>query len=149
MTIESDSARGYDRNVGQARRRPASETSRLGDGARILLALVRIVNGSLGLLAPPIPSRPLAADPDARAPAYYPFRLFGVRTILTGAELLSRDPEVRERAVRFALPIHATDTASAALGGLLGEMPPRTAWKLVALSGTNTVLALLARRTLP
>ncbi len=148
MTIESDSVPQYDRYVGQDRRRPTSEVSRLGNGARILLALIRIVNGSLGLLAPPIPSRPLAEDPDDRVPAYYPFRLFGVRTILIGAELLSKHPEVRERAVRVALPIHATDTASAALGGLLGELPPRTAWKLVALSGSNTVLALLARRTL-
>ena len=120
----------------------------MGNGARVLLALIRIVNGALGLLAPAVPSRQLAEDPEARPPAYYPFRLFGMRTILIGAELLSRDPDVRDRAVRIALPIHATDTASAALGGLLGEVPARNAWRLVALSGTNTVLAALARRTL-
>lgn len=72
----------------------------------------------------------------------------GIRTAIIGAELLSRDPELREKAVRIALPIHATDTVSAALGGLLGEVPKRTSISLTLLSGTNTVLALLARRTL-
>ena len=134
--------------MGHGRRRPAAQTSRLGNRARVLLAVIRIANGSLGLFAPAVTSRPLADDPEARAPAHYPFRLFGVRTILIGAELLSKDPDVRERAVRLALPIHASDTASAALGGLLGELPGRSAWRLVALSGTNTVLAALARRTL-
>ena len=32
-------------------------------------------------------------------------RLFGVRTVIIGAELLSRDPGVRENAVRIALPM--------------------------------------------
>ena len=50
--------------------------------------------------------------------------------------------------MRLALPIHASDTASAALGGLLGETSKRTSIMLTAISGTNTVLALLARRTL-
>ena len=30
----------------------------------------------------------------------YPFRMFGVRTILIGVDLLARDPEVRRHAVR-------------------------------------------------
>lgn len=122
----------------------------IGDGARILLALVRIANGTLGLVAPSVISRPLAESEDrqAREPAYYPFRLFGIRTVIIGAELLSKDPSVRARAVRVALPIHATDTLSAALGGLFGELPAKTAVRLTALSGTNTLLALVARRTL-
>jgi hypothetical protein len=144
MTIE------YDRAVGSAVSHTGRRASWLGDGARILLALVRIANGTLGLLAPSVISRPLveSEDPEAREAAHYPLRLFGIRTVIIGAELLSRDPYVRERAVRVALPIHATDTASAALGGLLGELPAKTAVRLTALSGTNTVLALLARRTL-
>lgn len=134
--------------MGLDRRHVTGCPTRVGDGARVLLALIRIVNGALGLLAPALVARRLAEDPDAAVPAHYPFRLFGVRTVIIGAELLSKDPEVRERAVRIALPIHATDTASAAVGGLLGELPRRTALMLTALSGTNTVLALLARRTL-
>jgi hypothetical protein len=72
----------------------------------------------------------------------------GVRTVIIGTELLARDPELREKAVRIALPIHATDTVSAALGGLRGDVPKRTSIMLTLISGTNTVLALLARRTL-
>lgn len=78
----------------------------------------------------------------------YPWRMFGVRTVIIGAELLSRDPQKRDRAVRLALPIHASDTVSAAVGGLLGETSKRTTIMLTVISGTNTVLALLARRTL-
>lgn len=150
MTIESDRRWEYDRRVGLDRRRQSVRASRVGDGARVLLALIRIVNGSLGLFAPWVVTRPLTDDENAetRVTAHYPYRLFGVRTIIIGTELLSKDPDVRERAVDIALPIHATDTVSAALGGLLGELPRRTAWKLTALSGTNTLLALLARRTL-
>jgi hypothetical protein len=136
--------------VGAAVSHAGRRAGRVGEGARVLLALVRIVNGTLGLLAPSVTSGPLteSEDREAREPAHYPFRLFGVRTVIIGAELLSKDPYVRERAVRLALPIHATDTMSAALGGLLGEIPPKSAVRLTALSGTNTLLALLARRTL-
>jgi hypothetical protein len=136
--------------VGHAVSHASRRTSRIGEGARIVLALVRIVNGSLGLLAPGVISRPLVEgdDRETREPAHYPFRLFGIRTVIIGAELLSKDVEVRARAVRIAFPIHATDTASAALGGLLGELPAKSAVRLTALSGANTLLALLARRTL-
>jgi hypothetical protein len=98
-------------------------------------------------VAPTVAARRIGTAPDA-AP-HYPWRLFGVRTVIIGIELLSRDSQVREKAVRVALPIHAIDTASAALGGLLGETPRRTSMMLTLVSGTNTMLALLARRTLP
>jgi hypothetical protein len=123
--------------------------SRLGDAARVLLALVRIFNGAAGLLAPQFLAGRLQAPEGAGPATHYPFRLFGVRTVIIGAELLSRDPQVRERAVRVALPIHATDTVSAALVGLRGELPRRTSVMLTAVSGMNTVLAWLARRNLP
>ena len=61
---------------------------------------------------------------------------------------LARSRACATNAVRLALPIHAIDTASAAVGGLLGETSKRTSIVLTAVSGTNTVLALLARRTL-
>jgi hypothetical protein len=120
--------------------------STLASGARVLLAGVRIANGAAGLVAPHLLAKRVAADPEASTTAHYPFRLFGVRTVIIGAELLSRDPEVRARAVQVALPIHAFDTLSAALGGLRGELPRRAAVTLTILSGTNTLLALLARR---
>jgi hypothetical protein len=137
----------YDGAVGVApRRRGGATSSRVGDAARVALAAIRIFNGAVGLFAPAMAARRIGTAPDA-AP-YYPWRLFGVRTVIIGAELLSRDPDVRENAVRIALPIHAIDTASAAVGGLLGETPKRTSVMLTLVSGINTVLALLARRTL-
>jgi hypothetical protein len=128
------------------RRRETSTPSRLGDAARVTLAAIRIFNGAVGLVAPTVAARRIGTEPGA-AP-HYPWRLFGIRTVIIGAELLSRDPALRAKAVRIALPIHAIDTASAALGGLRGETPRRTAVMLTLVSGTNTVLALLARRTL-
>jgi hypothetical protein len=145
----------YDRPVvDSARRRGlqaargARRGSRVGDRARVLLALIRITNGALGLGAPAFLARSSGGDPEHSAPSHYPFRLFGVRTVIIGLELLSRNEDRRDYAVRVALPIHLTDTVSAALGGLLGDTPPKEARRLTAISAANTVLSLLARRTL-
>ena len=127
-------------------RRSAATARRVGEGARIALAGIRMFNGAVGLLAPAVAARRIGTAPGA-AP-YYPWRMFGVRTVIIGAELLSRDPHLRAKAVRLALPIHAMDTVSAAFGGMRGETTRRTSVVLTLISGTNTVLALLARRTL-
>lgn len=128
--------------------RPRGGTSRLGNAARVTLAAIRMFNGAVALAAPAVAARRIGMAPEATAPSHYPWRLMGIRTLLIGAELLSRDRERRERAVRAALPIHAIDTVSAALTGVLGELPRRTSIMLTAISGTNTVLSVLARRSL-
>jgi len=127
------------------RRRGDATRSRLGNAARVTLAAIRIVNGALGLLAPALAARKIGAPEGA---PLYPWRMFGIRTLILGGELLTRNPELRDKAVQLALPIHASDTASAAIGGFLGETSKRTSIMLTAISGTNTVLALLARKTL-
>jgi hypothetical protein len=104
-----------------------------------------MLNGAIGLVAPQTTAKRIGTPENS---PLYPWRMFGVRTVIIGAELLSRDRQRRELAVRLALPIHASDTISAALGGLLGETSKRTTIMLTTISGTNTVLALLARRTL-
>jgi hypothetical protein len=119
---------------------------RNGDGARVLLAAIRLATGTTGLLAPRLLAGRLAESPESRAAAHYPFRLFGIRTVLIGAELLSRDLAVRRRALNVGVLIHASDTVSAYLSGRDGDMPKEAARKLTALSSLNTVLALLARR---
>jgi hypothetical protein len=111
----------------------------------VTLAGVRMFNGAMGLIAPTTPAHRIGTPEGA---PLYPWRMFGVRTVIIGAELLSRDARTRERAVRLALPIHASDTLSAVVGGLLGETSKRRTIMLTAISGTNTVLAVLARRTL-
>ena len=95
----------------------------LSGAARVTLAGIRIANGTMGLFAPDVLSKKLDVGESA-APMGYPFRMFGIRTILIGVDLLSRDPEVRRHAVRAAPLIHASDTISA----------------------VNLVLALLAKR---
>jgi hypothetical protein len=111
------------------------------DYARFALATIRLFNGALALFAPQILLRNLEADPATSAPALYAFRMFGVRTIVIGAQLLLPDGEVRRQTLRAAPLIHASDVAAAQLAGL----PPRAARTTTAISAVNTVLAFLAQ----
>jgi hypothetical protein len=115
------------------------------DAARVLLAAVRIANGSASLLAPAIVARRLGAAPETADASLYPLRLFGIRTVVVGAELLLQDPSVRRTALDGAVVIHASDTLAALLGGLRKELPRRQAAMLTLLSAGNTALALVAR----
>jgi hypothetical protein len=71
--------------------------------------------GLLGLLAPRIPARQIGVDPDANPGILYVFRMFGVRTVLIGAELLMQSGARRKDALRRAVAIHASDTLAAYL----------------------------------
>lgn len=106
------------------------------------LAGIRLFNGAAGLLAPELLIRRL--DPDREPPspaAVYAFRLFGIRTILLGLDLLTnRDERLREY-LRDGVLIHGSDTATAATLGLSGRLPPRTATLTTLISAANTVLA--------
>ncbi|MFG3025059.1 hypothetical protein ACGFZQ_42315 [Streptomyces sp. NPDC048254] len=106
------------------------------------LAGIRLFNGVTGLLAPDLLIRRL--DPDREPPspaAVYAFRLFGIRTILLGLDLLTnRDERLRED-LRDGVLIHGSDTATAATLGLSGRLPPRTAALTTLISAANTVLA--------
>ena len=117
----------------------------LSDSARLALAGIRIVNGASGLFAPERLSRRLEVA-EAAGPMSYPFRMFGIRTILIGLDLLSRDPNVRRHALRAAVIVHASDTASALVTGLNGALPRRAAVTTTAISATNALLALIASR---
>jgi hypothetical protein len=120
---------------------------RLGkaDCARVALAMIRLINGSLGLFAPQRLIRQLDGDPESNAIAIYALRMFGIRTILIGRDLLRGSGPERDQALRVAPIIHASDTASVALLGLQGRISSRLALKLTAISALNTVLALIAR----
>jgi hypothetical protein len=114
--------------------------------ARQVLAAVRIVNGALGLFAPRFLLRRLGVDPERDRSGVYPFRMFGVRTIVLGAELLLVDGEERRRATRLAVLIHSTDTLSAITAGVRGDLPRRAAVTATLVSAGNTVLAVLSTR---
>ncbi len=113
------------------------------DYARILLAGIRLFNGTVALFAPTLLARQFKDNPNSAV--IYVLRLFGVRTIIAGIELLVPDEQVRASALRYALPIHAADTLSAALAGLQGQLPPQVSILLTAISGVNTALAIIAQ----
>ena len=120
-----------------------------GRRARQVLAAIRLVNGALALFAPRFLIRRLGTDPDRDPSAVYPFRMFGVRTLLIGADLLLLTGEESRRATRLAVVIHATDTASAATCLVKGYLPRKAGIVATAISSLNTVLAVIAARAEP
>jgi hypothetical protein len=110
--------------------------------ARRLLAGIRILNGTLALLAPARLARGLGADPAASPGLLYALRMFGVRTVVIGRDLMRGEPG----AVRAAPLVHASDTVAAALAAASGKVPRRTAVLITAISALNTLLALASRR---
>jgi hypothetical protein len=117
-----------------------------GARARKALAAIRLVNGALALLTPRLLIRRLGTDPDRDPSAIYPFRMFGVRTVIIGADLLLLTGEEQKRATRLAVLIHATDTATAATCLVKGYLPRKAGIMATAISGLNTVLALIAAK---
>jgi hypothetical protein len=114
--------------------------------ARKVLAGIRLVNGALALLAPKFLLRRLGTDPDRDPSGIYPFRMFGIRTVLIGADLLLLTGEESRRATRLAVVIHATDTANAATCLVKGYLPRRAGVVATVISAVNTVLAVIAAR---
>ncbi len=121
---------------------------RLSDAARIVLAGIRLVNGTAALFAPATFARKLDVDPETNGPAIYVLRMFGVRTILIGSALLSRNPHVRAQAVRLAVRVHVTDAIAAGAAGVSRQLPAKGARLAVLTSSVNTVLAVIARKGL-
>src|SRR5262245_19423288 len=99
------------------------------------------------MVAPEPIGRRRRIEADENPAASYVTRLFGIRTMLIGYGLLQRDPAVRERALRVAPIIHLSDTAVAIAAGAAGKIPRKAAMTTAAISTTNTVLALTARRS--
>jgi len=107
-----------------------------------LLGGIRLFYGSVALFAPPVLARRLGVDPEANPAPIHPLRMFGIRTILIGGELLFGGPQTRARSMRLAPLIHASDTASAIASGVRRELPPRVAVVTTLVSGLNTALAI-------
>jgi len=114
------------------------------DHARIALATIRLLNGTMALLTPEMMLRRLGADPAVNGVAVYPLRMFGIRTVLLGAELLTDGPMQRKGQV--GILIHATDAASAIAAGLRRQLPARVAVLAAGISLTNTALAVIIAR---
>lgn len=117
----------------------------LADLAQSLLGVIRLINGVGALFAPEALGRRLGIEPSSNPAAIYALRLFGIRTIIIGAELLLAKGEVRAQSVRLAPIIHASDTASAFLAGAQGQLPEGTARLATIISTVNVVLSILAQ----
>jgi hypothetical protein len=122
----------------------AGKFDRAHDFARITLAGIRLFNGVAALFAPATLARRLGVDPDANPAALYALRLFGVRTVLIGAQLLLRDGGVRAHSLRVAPTIHALDATAALIAGERGQLPRPAATTAAIISTVNTVLAIVA-----
>src|SRR5215207_5166386 len=119
---------------------------RANEYSRILLAGIRLFNGIAALFAPRALARQLGVDPDANPAALYVLRLFGVRTVLIGAQLLLRDGALRAHSLRVAPVIHAVDAAAALIAGERGYLPLRAATTAALISTVNTGLAVVAQK---
>ena len=122
-----------------------SAIATLGTTARIALGGVRILAGATGLLAPAmIISRFGEGDPSANPAAIYGLRLFGIRTLLIGTDLIRLHGRDLDRALRAAPIIHASDTATVLTLQRNKQLSPERARPLALISGLNTVLAVIA-----
>lgn len=119
-------------------------TDRWRDYARILLAAIRLFNGGAALIAPGRLARMLGVDPDVNPGVLYFIRLFGIRTVIIGSELLVQTGEQRAKALRLGILIHGWDTMAAAVAALSGKLPGRVGLIITLISACNTVLAVCA-----
>jgi hypothetical protein len=117
----------------------------LGSVARYALGGVRLAAGATGLLAPKMIISRFGGDaPENNPAAVYGLRLFGIRTILIGLDLWRLKGRELDRAVRAAPLIHASDTATVFALQQSKQLSPERARPLLIISGTNTLLAILA-----
>ena len=112
--------------------------------ARYALATIRIVNGLLALVAPALIIKRFGENADKDAVAIYGLRLFGVRTVLIGADLMTEHGQPLEHTINQAVIIHASDTLTAATLGTSGRLRPAMAVPITLISALNTALAIAA-----
>jgi hypothetical protein len=119
--------------------------ARIRDLARYALAGIRLFNGTLALLAPGVLTQRLGVDKDAAPAAAYALRMFGIRTVIIGAELLVLHGDELDRSLRNGVIIHASDALSATTAGVTKQLPAKAAATATTISTINVLLALAAR----
>lgn len=120
-----------------------------GNVARTALAGIRIFNGALGLVAANQMAERLGGELGDDKRFVYPARMFGIRTLVLGVDLLTlrtSDASAR-RTLSQAVLIHASDTAAAAYAGYRRELPAKAAVFTTAISGVNTALAIISLKS--
>ena len=124
----------------------AGKFDRAQDFARVTLAGIRLFNGVAALFVPATLARGMGVNPENNTAALYALRLFGVRTVLIGAQLLLRNEGLRAHSLRVAPVIHALDATAALVAGERGHLPRRAATTAALISTVNTGLAVVAQR---
>ena len=117
----------------------------VSDAPRVALGLIRLINGSAALIRPDLVAGQMSSAPPAPGIRYV-LRMFGIRTVFLGLDLLGGNEDQRRSALQRAPIIHAVDASAAILAGLGRQLPARRAVLLVGISGLNLALALVARR---
>lgn len=112
---------------------------------RVLLAGIRLTNGLLALLVPGFLAKQLGRAGERSSPARYLLRMFGIRTVFLGLDLLAQDEDRRREALRRAPIIHACDALAALVAGASRQLPFRAAAAGFGISCVNLVLAVAAR----
>ena len=115
------------------------------DLARYALAGIRLFNGTLALLAPATLAQRLGVRPEAAPAAAYALRMFGIRTVVIGVELLVLDGDDLDRSLRAGVVIHSSDALAAATAGINKQLPVAVAAAATAISSVNVLLAITAR----
>lgn len=113
------------------------------DFPRVLLAGVRLTMGTAGLLLPGLVIRRLGIDPATQPGMRYPLRMFGIRTVLIGADLLADSDSRRRQAELLAPVVHGSDTVAAYLARRRGDLPARGGAMATAISAVNLALSLV------
>lgn len=110
------------------------------------MALIRLFNGLAALVVPGQLAERLGIDTDANPAALYVLRMFGIRTVLIGWDLLVSTGDRRAQALKMAPVIHASDTVAAYLASQNPRFPQPMGRVTVIISAVNTALALIANR---
>ena len=111
---------------------------------RIALGVIRLTNGVVALLVPGFLAERLGRAGERNSAAQYLLRLFGIRTVFLGLDLLARDEDRRREAVRRAPIIHASDVLAVVVAGASRQIPVRAAAAGFGISCLNLWLALVA-----
>ena len=122
-------------------------TGAVRDVPRIALGLVRLTNGLVAMAVPGFLAQRLGRAGDSPGPSRYVLRMFGIRTVFLGLDLLTGDEQRKRKALRRAPIIHASDIAAVVLAGVSRQIPFRAAAAGFAISCVNLWLALTARAT--
>ncbi|MFC8527228.1 hypothetical protein [Nocardia sp. NPDC057227] len=108
-----------------------------GGTVPVALAVGRVLLGAASLGAPHALNRAFGAR--STPESLYLMRVYGIRALAMGFGYLTAGPQERARWLRLGLLIDVSDTV-AGLGNVRrGDVSSRTAWPLVALTGTYAV----------